>query len=203
LIVWQLVANALKKLPGVTIALPNLEGTQPLAKIDGLSVWHEARLDEEDIENVPNLATADIVDLMLNTKISPNRIIDWVDQAILLIVLPPGSDRGPGSLGELLQAHGIRTSSSLVAATQRQARQTQPVADSFPEGSREQVLSLASMVQLYPNYPLIQNWLSTEPYFPPHTRREADEDQSPPLLKPGPKEYKDELTMAAEADNGH
>jgi hypothetical protein len=65
LIVWQLVANALKKLPGVTIALPNLEGTQPLAKIDGLSVWHEARLDEEDIENVPNLATADIVDLML------------------------------------------------------------------------------------------------------------------------------------------
>src|SRR5262245_60180283 len=37
--------------------------------------------------SVPDLATADIVDLMLNTKIPPHRIIDWIDQAILLTYL--------------------------------------------------------------------------------------------------------------------
>ena len=102
LIIWQLVANMLKRLPGVFLALPNLAGTQPLSQLDGLSVWHEARLDEEDIENVPNLATADIVELMLNTKIAPNRIIDWVDQAILLMVLPPA----PKEWGAELDRHG-------------------------------------------------------------------------------------------------
>lgn len=187
LIVWQLVANVLKKLPGAMIALPNLEGTQPLSKIDGLSVWHEARLDEEDIENVPNLATADIVDLMLNTKISPNRIIDWVDQAILLMVLPPSAERQPESINAVLQVHGIRTGSALIAATQTQSGQKQAVVDGFPNELPPQARSLAAMVQIYPNYPLIQNWLSTEPYYPPDGPQEPRDDMAPPQLVPMPR----------------
>jgi hypothetical protein len=186
LIVWQLVANMLKKLPGAMIALPNLEGTKPLAEIDGLSVWHEARLDEEDIENVPNLATADIVDLMLNTKISPNRIIDWVDQAILLMVLPTEpDDAATPSLCRLLQANGIRTSSGLVAAVQKQPGDQEAVVDKFDQPLQDQARAIAAAVQLYPNYPLIQNWLSTEPYFPPdHEESEGPDDAEPMPLAP-------------------
>jgi hypothetical protein len=172
LIVWQLVANVLKRIPGVKFALPNLEGTAPLSAIDGLSVWHEARLEEEDIENVPNLATADIVDLMLNTKIAPNRIIDWVDQAIFLMTVPPPPDKPrEGSLRSLLAEHGIRTASGLVAMTRAQNGFPDSVIDSFSESAKSQAISIAAAIQLCPNYPLVQNWLSTEPYFPPDNQQ--------------------------------
>jgi hypothetical protein len=171
LIVWQLIANVLKKLPGAMLALPNLEGTLPLSQIDGLSVWHEARLDEEDIENVPNMATADIVDLMLNTKISPNRIINWVDQAMLLMVLPPNGDQsGAPPIGKVLDQYAIRTASALVAATEAQGDKKTALIDLLPENVRVKAIAAAAAVQLCPNYPLVQNWLSTEPYFPPDVK---------------------------------
>ena len=81
-------------------ALPGLTSPLPLTAIDGLSYWVQTRLEEEDIECVQNLATADLVDLILNTKIPPHRIIDWVDQAILLTYLGPEKKKGeagPGS----------------------------------------------------------------------------------------------------------
>jgi hypothetical protein len=193
LIIWQLVANVLKRLPGAFLALPNLAGTQPLSRVDGLSVWHEARLDEEDIENVPNLATADIVELMLNTKIAPNRIIDWIDQSMLLMVLPPapkeGAQNAQNWIGTVLRNNGIRTASALVAATQMRQGQAATIVECFPEDIRTQVISLAAAVQIYPNYPMIQNWLSTEPCFPPDQEQKAAlGDGAPPgaipILRP-------------------
>ena len=170
LIIWQLVANMLKRLPGAVFALPNLEGTQPLSQIDGLSVWHEARLDEEDIENVPNLATADIVELMLNTKIAPNRIIDWVDQALLLMVVPPQTSQehdAQNGIGVVLRSNGVRTASALVAAARSLLGQPPSILESFPQDARSQVISLAAAVQIHPNYSMVQNWLSIEPCLPP------------------------------------
>ncbi len=46
-----------------------LESKQPLSELDGLTVWHETRFQEEDIENVLNMATVDIVHLMLHTQV--------------------------------------------------------------------------------------------------------------------------------------
>jgi hypothetical protein len=186
LIIWQLVANVLKRLPGAFLALPNLTGTQPLSRVDGLSVWHEARLDEEDIENVPNLATADIVELTLNTKIAPNRIIDWIDQSMLLMVLPPAPKEGAQTwIGTVLRDNGIRTASALVAATQMRQGQAATIVESFPEDIRTQVISLAAAVQIYPNYPMIQNWLSTEPCIPPdQEQKTALGDGAPPGVVP-------------------
>lgn len=63
--------------------IPNFTEKYPLSKLDGLNIWAELRFEEEDISNVPNLATANVVDLMLTTRISSERIIYWVDQAIL------------------------------------------------------------------------------------------------------------------------
>ncbi len=39
------------------------------------------------------MATADIVDLMISTRISADRIVDWVDQSILLTHLGPEREK--------------------------------------------------------------------------------------------------------------
>jgi tetratricopeptide (TPR) repeat protein len=59
----------------------------PLGLIDGIGQLHEARLRDNGIDNVQNLATAEIRDLLLNTTFSAQQIIDWVDQAVLHLYL--------------------------------------------------------------------------------------------------------------------
>jgi hypothetical protein len=70
---------------------------------------------------VPNMATTDIVELFLNTRIPPNRLIDWVDQAILYTHLSPGGDEKNRSIRQLeehrrreLRSLGVRTATSFV-----------------------------------------------------------------------------------------
>ena len=83
-IAWQVIQAFLKKITFSGYFVPSLKTAQPVSDLDGLTIWHEARLEEEDVENVPNMATADLVELMLNTRFPPDRVIEWVDQAILL-----------------------------------------------------------------------------------------------------------------------
>jgi hypothetical protein len=64
---------------------PELIDKYPLTRIDGLNTWHEARLLEEKIENVQNLATASLDNLIINTNFSTMQLIDWIDQAILFV----------------------------------------------------------------------------------------------------------------------
>jgi hypothetical protein len=116
-VVWQVISGAASKI--FDTVLPALQSRQPLNHLDGLTVWHEARLEEEDVENVQNMATADIVDLLVNTRIPVTRLIDWIDQAILLTQLGPevDSSREPARRHQLAQ-HGIRTASALLLATE-------------------------------------------------------------------------------------
>lgn len=75
-------------------AVPALESSDPLSNLDGMNVWYEARLVEEGIEDVQNLATADIGNALLRTRIPPERLIDWVDQALLRLHVPtPARER--------------------------------------------------------------------------------------------------------------
>jgi hypothetical protein len=55
-----------------------------LSEIEGLSIWHQGRLRQEGIENVQNLATADVPALVVGAPFPVHQIVDWVDQAILL-----------------------------------------------------------------------------------------------------------------------
>jgi hypothetical protein len=121
---------------------------------------------------------------MLNTKISPNRIVDWVDQAILLLVLQPDAQGKPRDIEAKLDDNGIRTASALVIAMQTPAGQEHCIVDSFPAELQDQARSLAAAVQLYPNYPLIHNWLATEPHFPPDKIQGAGGDAPPPEPHP-------------------
>lgn len=111
--------------------LPSLQSAYPLSDLDGMTIWYETRLLEEGIEDMQSLITANVVDLMLNTRIPVSRIVDWLDQAHLYIHLAPVEEpsssrgarkrvrsRGPSSGHqpsdrELLRRHGIRCATDL------------------------------------------------------------------------------------------
>lgn len=56
-----------------------------MTKPEGINLYHRARLMEEGVENIENLAHHDLVDLILRTRIPVSVLIDWVDQAILYL----------------------------------------------------------------------------------------------------------------------
>lgn len=65
------------------LAISGFEVKQPLSQLDGLNAYQEDRLLLEGIENLQNLSTANIVDLMLKTRYPVEQIVDWIDQALL------------------------------------------------------------------------------------------------------------------------
>lgn len=163
-VAWQVVQACFKRFTGAALVLPTLQAQLPISDLDGLTVWHEARLEEEDIENIPNMATADLVDLFINTRFPPDRVIDWVDQAILYTHLGP-IPKGDKALNprEVLRGHGIRTASSLIAVYE--ASQKNGAADAFEKvldpadsPSKGRIRSLVDAVQTNPNLALIETW---------------------------------------------
>jgi len=160
-VVWQFVQAVIKKATGATVLLPSLQSQMPLSDLDGFTVWHEARLEEEDIENIPNMATADLVELMLNTRFSPDRIIDWVDQAILYTHLGPEQKKNLATSPRArLRTHGIRTATSLTEAYQKSKAYGDP--DTFEKilsgEGRSPIRSLVDTVATNPNLELIRTW---------------------------------------------
>jgi hypothetical protein len=132
-IAWQFIQGAVKALMekfGASAILPSMQSSLPVSDLDGLTVWHEARLEEEDVENIPNMASADIIDLMISTRFSPDRIADWVDQAILYTALGPSrKDEDKDGLPdrrENLRAQGILTATSLLQALVRARERNDP-----------------------------------------------------------------------------
>jgi hypothetical protein len=83
----------------------------PLTDLDGIDIWVETRLLEENIENVQGMATAAIETLVVGTYFPGSRIIDWVDQAILYIHC--GNEK---EWFRPLRMVGIRTASDLLDA---------------------------------------------------------------------------------------
>ena len=117
--IQRFVATALR------VAVPSLSPPYPLNQIDGMSVWYEARLLEEGIEDMQSLATANFVDVILHTRVPVGRLVDWVDQAHLYLHL----DRLEGTWRERKQAR---------SGAGPQAEQTVPAiaAGSVTESSR-------------------------------------------------------------------
>ena len=69
------------------LAVPPIASEYPLDQLDGLNLWYEARLTEEGVEDMQNLTTMNLVDVILHTRVPPGRLVDWTDQAFLLIHL--------------------------------------------------------------------------------------------------------------------
>jgi hypothetical protein len=105
--------------------VPTLASCYPLGDIDGLNLWYESRLLEEGIEDMQNLATANLVDVILHTRVPVGRLVDWVDQAYLYLHLaPPAKRRRDGWVGSEranFRRVGIRTATDLEDAMGRRA----------------------------------------------------------------------------------
>ncbi len=96
---------------------------QPLTEIQGVDLYDRARLADEGMNNVEALAHGDLVRLMLHTRIPAERLVDWLDQAILIVKVggaaeDPGDDQqaGEASTLVLLRSWGIRTATDLMTA---------------------------------------------------------------------------------------
>ncbi|WP_054813937.1 hypothetical protein [Nocardia arizonensis] len=122
---------ALHRAAAVTLrhAVPQLTPEYPLNRIDGLNVWYESRLIEEGIEDMQSLVTANLVDVILHTRVPLGRLVDWIDQAQLYLHLDDGeSARGEESSEQPSHSHagtdtrvalrqlGIRTATDLLIA---------------------------------------------------------------------------------------
>ena len=87
----QFLQRVTSKALGVVV--PPITSEYPLDQLDGLNLWYEARLTEEGVEDMQNLTTMNLVDVILHTRVPPGRLVDWTDQAFLLIHLDK-TDRG-------------------------------------------------------------------------------------------------------------
>ncbi len=107
----------------LTKRIPSLREDQPLDDLEGVSLYDRARLLEEGIENVENLAHHNFIDLMLRARMPTPRLADLVDQAILYLHLhePPKADGQAGDDTALatLRRYGIRTATDLEHACER------------------------------------------------------------------------------------
>jgi len=159
-VAWEYLRSVLKKTTFASSAVPSLSSELPISDLDGLTVWHQSRLEEEDIENVPNMATACVVDLLLNTRLPPDRLVDWVDQAILYTAI--GAGEAQLARRSTLRACGIRTASALVDACWRTS---DPATLAMVTEERVPLGITVAALSTNPNLKLIQRWrgLAEEP----------------------------------------
>jgi len=158
-LVWKYIRALFVAISFAKLFAPNFRPKQPLHLLDGLTVWQEVRLEEEDVENVPNMASVDIVDLMLRTRIPSERMIFWIDQAILLSVLGAGQSYAPedAAPGARLRDLGIKTATQFHDATGEGQPQRDLIAARL--GSEEgKVSALRRAMELEPNFRLMRNW---------------------------------------------
>jgi hypothetical protein len=165
---WKALQTAIK-LP-LRALVPSLRQPYPLSDLDGLNVWYEARLLEEGIEDMQNLATCNLVDVMLNTRIPVERLVDWIDQSILYLHLGKPVE-GAGNPRDQLRRYGIRTATDLEDAF----RPARDVADEVERIARlERLLTtpgadepsvlrtILATLGSEPNLPYVRAWRTSE-----------------------------------------
>lgn len=163
-VLLQILEGVAKKLVP-TAVLPSLSSDLPISDLDGLTVWHEARLEDEDIENTPNMATADVLELMINTRFPANRLVDWVDQAILYTCLGPDA-RGDQGARARLARHGIRTATAFTEAYRQAAERDQDSTafeNILSDDPRPVARGLADAIDTMPNIQLVRVWRGLPP----------------------------------------
>jgi len=69
----------------VSAVIPALENRDPLTQLEGITLYDQARLLEEGIENIENLCHHNLIELLLRTRIPAPRLVDLVDQGILYL----------------------------------------------------------------------------------------------------------------------
>jgi hypothetical protein len=162
-VVWQVLTQAVKKVVGSALRIPSLQTGRSVGELSGLTVWHELRLEEEDIESVEGMASADIIEMMLSTKFPPHRIIDWIDEALLRLCLPlvTGEDGRPSPhpLTDQLARYGVRTATGLVSVYYSSMRPGSANSQSLIDAdTMKRLPPIITEVMLQPNFRHVADW---------------------------------------------
>jgi len=152
-ILWQFLNALVTKTPAIKRAIP--ETRQPLTRLDGLTIWHEARLEEEDVENIPNMATVNVVDVLLHTQIPAERLVSWIDQAILYSVLGPEEEQDENSRAFKLRQLGIRSATHIVECWEGSDPEKAALKEVLGDNRVE---TLVRAVQLESNFSVVKAW---------------------------------------------
>jgi hypothetical protein len=83
-----------------------------LNQLEGIHLYDRARLLEEGIENIENLAHHNMIELIARTRIPTQRVVDMFDQAILLLHLGLEEEENR-KFRATLKGYGIRTATDL------------------------------------------------------------------------------------------
>ena len=86
--------------------MPQVPEEHLLRNLDGMTSYAQARLAEAGIENVQNLAMADIADTIVTARLGSFRIVDWIDQALIRL---PAENYMP-----VLTKMGVRTATDFI-----------------------------------------------------------------------------------------
>ena len=107
--IMHAMGGMVKSVAGDTFA-----ANRPLEHIDGIDIYDASRLEAEGIPDVAALASSDLASVMLQTRLPIGRLVDWADQAALMVVVGmPGSQLDPRI--HCLRKRGIRTGTDLLA----------------------------------------------------------------------------------------
>ncbi len=150
---------------GVGNALGN--GDQ-LRSLDGIDLYERTRLSDEGITTLHALANHDIVDLFFKARIAAPRLLDWVDQAALLLYITAVCGGGPvkpsKTVGQL-RSLGIRTATDFVDATARATERSalgQALVAANPEWGRQ---DLSGRIDLMRDALLKSEWIARIEYW--------------------------------------
>jgi hypothetical protein len=125
-----------------TLLTPDEIGCEslPLCLVDGLDEDVADRLWEQGMNDVQHLATSDPVDLMLRTNYSPKRVLDWIDQAMLIQYVR--------SKIAIFRGMGVRGAIDLCVIYNRAYSVTAPAPDREGKDANEALEALATKADL-------------------------------------------------------
>jgi hypothetical protein len=140
-----------------------------LTQVDGIDIYESARLESDGISDIPSLAKADLVSMMVNTRMPVERLVDWSDQAMLLMLVDDGAghddSRGgtesSSRIGQL-RAMGIRTASSLLAVARDSDQAERCAAAADVLGGDPLLKGLACQIEKEPSTRRILHWREAE-----------------------------------------
>jgi hypothetical protein len=149
-----------------------------LTQIDGVDIYESARLESEGIADVTSLARSDLVTTMVSTRLPVERLVDWADQAELIVVVNDGAGDEVDPRIVRLRQLGVRTATDLVRVARARAddgadpgRLRTTVAGLLADGTGacptapEQdalLLSLAHQIEREPTMRSIRWWRESE-----------------------------------------
>jgi hypothetical protein len=142
-----------------------LSNRRPLTVLDHIDLFEEARLEGEGITDTEALAHGEIVDLLVATRTPAGRLVDWVDQALLIIHIeqPSTAGDGDGRLGALRNL-GLRTATDLVnASTKATVGRAAGSTDQAGElaailGGESKLALIVDSIKAEPNYAFVDWW---------------------------------------------